>query len=88
MSDECAAYSIDDALAFGLAERLHERHGLRLCLYGPEGGLWLADFYLPGPAGHISDGYARAPTRAEAIRLAAERVEEAMGDEKNSTREA
>lgn len=77
---ESAPYSVDDAIAFGLAERLHEEHGLSLALYGPEGGKWLADFYRPGHPDHLGDGYVRAPTRAEAIRLAAEQAVEALGE--------
>lgn len=80
MTDEAAPYSADDALAFGLADRLCEEHGLELFLHGPAAGRWHAEFDRPGCPGRLTEGYpyVSATSRAEAIRQAAEHVLEVL----------
>lgn len=67
-----------------VVERLRQvdlSHGLCLHLYGPESGYWYADFHLPRSDESLIEGHTRASTRAEALRLAVERVEEVLGDD-------
>jgi hypothetical protein len=80
--DQSVPYSIDDALAFGEADRLCAEHGLTLFLHGPESGRWHAEFYRAGAAGRLVEGgYVSARSRAEAIREAAEWVMEVLSGE-------
>jgi hypothetical protein len=81
--DECVPYSLDDALAFGVADALCAAHGLTLSLHGPEDGRWHAEFYdWRRPHRRlIEGGYVSASSRAEAIRQAVELVNEALADE-------
>lgn len=68
--------SMADALAS--ADRLISEHGLYLSLVGPEGGYWYADLRLPEGDANLGEGYIRARDRAEALRLAVERVERVL----------
>jgi hypothetical protein len=66
----------DNALAF--ADQLISQHGVSLRLIGPEGGLWYADLSFPDDP-NFGEGYIRASTRGEALRLAVERAAEMLG---------
>lgn len=72
-----------DDVAFVLVDQLISEHGLSLQLYGPESGYWYADLSFPERDANFGEGYIRAPTRAEALRLAVERAEEALGVSEN-----
>jgi hypothetical protein len=70
----------DEVVAiFALADQLISEHGLSLHLHGPEGGYWYADLSFPAGDANLGEGYIRAPTRAEALRLAVERAEAVLG---------
>ena len=75
MAIECES----DESIFALADCLRADYGLLFALYSTESGWWIAEFSLPRWDGHLGDGYVRARTRAEAVRLAAEQALEVLG---------